>query len=135
MGRTRETAKLAAATVVALLLAAFFGFVGYSKAFARLSDLERHGAWTIHLPEFAGRLVGWSEMIGSALLVASVAVPRLRPLAVPVALYFIANQLAAAAVHAWHGEAGALPQNAVIIAAFIAIALVMRGRRQRQESD
>ena len=135
MGRNRQTAKLAAATVVALLLAAFFGFVGYSKAFASLSDLERYGAWTIHLTDFAGRVVGWSEMIGAALLIASVTVPRMRPLAGPVAIYFIANQLAAAAVHAVHGEPGALPQNAVIMAAFIAIALVMRGRKHRQESD
>ena len=135
MERNLETAKLAGATVVALLLAAFFAFVGYSKAFASLTDLQRYGAWTIRLPEFAGRLVGWSEMAGAVFLVATVTVPRLRPLAVPVALYFIANQLAAAAVHARHGEAGALPQNAVIIAAFTAIALVMRGRKQRQESD
>ena len=135
MGSRGITAKLAAAAVLAVLLAAFFGFVGYSKAFAPLSDLERYGAWTIHLPELVGRLVGWSEMIGAALLVASVTVPRMRALAVPVAIYFISNQLAAAAVHARHGEAAALPQNAVIIAAFIAIALVMRGRKQRQESD
>jgi hypothetical protein len=31
-------------------------------------------------------------------------------------IYFVANQLAAVTTHAFHGELGALPQNAVLIA-------------------
>lgn len=81
-----------AAAMLALLLAAFFGFVGWNKAFAPLAELARHGAWTVHLPEWLGRLVGWSELA-----------------------------LAAALVHLARGETAALPQNAVLIVILLAL--------------
>ena len=108
-------AKRLAGFVLALVLAAFFAFVGWNKAFASLADLASYHAWTIWLPEALGRIVGWSEMACAVLLL----IPRTRPWA---ALLLIANQLVAAGFHAAHGEAAALPQNAVLIAmlAFIA---------------
>ena len=57
-----------AAAAVALPLAAFFAFVGWSKATAPLADLARYHAWTVYIPEPVGRLVGWSEVTGGAVL-------------------------------------------------------------------
>lgn len=104
-----------AAGAAALLAAAFFGFVGFHKAFAPLAELARHGAWTVHLPEPVGRAVGWSEMACAAILAAGAAVARLRDAQRWAAVVLIANQLAAAGVHLAQGEAGALPQNAVLV--------------------
>jgi DoxX-like family len=111
-----------AIAVPLLLLAAFFAFVGWNKAFAPLAELARHGAWTMHLPEGLGRLIGWSEMALAAMLLAALA-PRWRHLARIAAALLIANQLAAAAVHFAHGETAAMPQNAVLIA----VQLVLTG--------
>jgi DoxX-like family len=101
--------------VLCIALAAFFGFVGWNKAFAPLEDLARYHAWTVYLPEWLGRLVGWSEMV-LALGLLLILVPARRSLARIAALALIANQLCAAAVHALHGETAALPQNALLIA-------------------
>jgi uncharacterized membrane protein YphA (DoxX/SURF4 family) len=108
--------------LVALLLAGFFLFVGWNKGFAPVSDLARHHAWTVFLPEWAGRLVGWSEMACALALVAGLW-PRWAPLASASALVLIANQAVAAAVHWQHGETASLPQNAVLI---LLLALVVR---------
>lgn len=119
IGRAAVTAI--AGWILAVPLAAFFAFVGWNKAFAPLADLARHGAWTVHLPPWLGRTVGGSELACAALLL----VPgRLRRIA---ALVLVANQACAAAVHLAHGEAAALPQNAVLMALLIALAWL--GRR------
>lgn len=119
LGRAAVTAI--AGWILAAPLAAFFAFVGWNKAFAPLADLARHGAWTVHLPQWLGRAVGGSELACAALLL----VPgRLRRIA---ALVLVANQACAAAVHLAHGEAAALPQNAVLMALLIALAWL--GRR------
>jgi hypothetical protein len=101
--------------VLCIALAAFFGFVGWNKAFAPLEDLARYHAWTVYLPEWLGRLVGWSEMVLAAGLLL-ILFPARRSLARIAALTLIANQLCAGAVHALYGETAALPQNAVLIA-------------------
>lgn len=111
--------------VLCLLLAAFFAFVGWNKAFASLADLARFGAWTVFLPEWAGRLVGWSEMALAAGLL-SIFVPRRRNIARWSALLLIANQAVAALVHLTHGETAALPQNGVLIALLVAVAIFAR---------
>lgn len=108
IGRAAVTAI--AGWILAVPLAAFFAFVGWNKAFAPLADLARHGAWTVHLPQWLGRAVGGSELACAALL-----------------LVLVANQACAAAVHLAHGEAAALPQNAVLMALLIALAWL--GRR------
>lgn len=109
-----------------LLLAAFFGFVGWMKAFAPLAELRLHHAWTVWLPEPLGRAVGWSELIGAALLALALLVPRLARHQRAVAVYFIVNQMAAATTHFAVGEHGALPQNAVLTVAFAALAVSAR---------
>lgn len=107
-----------AAAMLALLLAAFFGFVGWNKAFAPLAELARHGAWTVHLPEWLGRLVGWSEL---ALAAALLAVPVRPAIGRIAALALVANQIAAGLVHLARGETAALPQNAVLIVMLLAL--------------
>lgn len=114
-------AKRIGAFAAILLLAAFFGFVGWNKAFAPLIDLARFGSWTVHLPEWLGRLVGWSEMALAAALMAALA-PRWRHLARIAAWLLIANQIVAAAIHFAHGENAAMPQNAVLIAVLFVLA-------------
>lgn len=113
------------AMLAAVLLAGFFAFVGWNKAFASLEDLARHRAWTVFLPEDLGRLIGWSEMVLAAGLLAAL-VPRLRRIAMFSALLLAANQLCAAVVHATNHEASALPQNAVLIALLALVAFQTR---------
>ena len=117
-------ARFAVAAVIAVLVAAFFAFVGYNKVFASLAELARYGAWTIWLPETIGRLVGWSEMLCAAGLLC-IFIARCRHLARVAALILIVNQLAAAAVHASHGETSALPQNVVLVALLALVAALL----------
>lgn len=104
-----------------LVLGLFFGFVGWNKAFAALPDLARYGSWTVHLPEWLGRLVGWSEMLLAAALL-GVLFARTRRWTRPAALVLVVNQLCAGLVHLQSGETAALPQNAVLIALLFLIA-------------
>lgn len=105
-------------------LAAFFGFVGWNKAFAPLEDLARHHAWTVHLPEWLGRAVGWSELaLALGLLAILIGKRRIAHIA---ALLLIANQFAASAVHLAKTETAALPQNAVLIALLVLVVIQTR---------
>lgn len=113
-----------AAGVAALLVAAFFGFVGYHKTFAPLAELARHGAWTVYVPELVGRAVGWSEMACALLLAAGAAVVRARRAQRWAAATLVLNQIAAAGIHLEHGETAALPQNAVLIGLLALVAWV-----------
>ena len=117
------------AILIATLLAAFFGFVGYHKSFAPLAELARHRVWTLALPEWAGRLVGASELLLAGALLAML-LPRFRAWAALAAALLIVNQLAAAGVHWSRGEADALPQNVVLI---MMLALVGLAARTQQE--
>lgn len=102
------------ATLPAFPLAAFFAFVGYSKAFAPLAELKRYGAWTVHLPLMAGRLIGVSEMVCALLLLGAFSTWGRRA-AGWAAMALVVNQGFASGFHLIHGETGALPQNAVLI--------------------
>lgn len=107
-----------------LLLAAFFGFVGFMKATASSADLARYGAWTVHIPPVLGRAVGWSE-IALALALLGGLLPRPGPrLSALAAGLLLLNQIVAAMVHANRGELSALPQNmALIVACAVIIGL------------
>lgn len=105
-------------------LALFFGFVGWNKAFAPLADLARYHAWTVYLPEWLGRAVGWSEMaLALGLLAGLLGKPGIARLS---ALLLIANQIAAALVHLLKSETAALPQNVMLFALLIIIAMPIR---------
>ncbi|SEJ16522.1 DoxX-like family protein [Sphingobium sp. AP50] len=124
--RLRQTATTIVLILASCLLALFFTFVGYMKAFAPLAELAQHHAWTVHLPEPAGRGVGWSEM-GCALLLL---IGTIRPVAGRIgSIVLLFNQMVAAAVHAWTDETRSLPQNAVIILICLLILLLQSRRR------
>lgn len=97
---------------LSLPLAVFFGFVGWHKSVDNHTDLTRYGSWTAHLPEWLGRIVGWSELACAATLLIGLARPVWGRVAASV---LIANQIAAALTHATTGEVAALPQNFVLI--------------------
>ena len=109
--------------IACLLLAAFFAFVGYWKAFGPIEALTEHHAWVAGWPDWIARGVGWSELACAAALVVSSLVD-LRQLALWTALALIANQLAALTVHASRSEvAAAGPQNLVLLAILGLVAL------------
>jgi len=120
----------AGAATLAVMLAAFFCFVGWNKAFAALADLARYGAWTVWLPEWLGRLVGWSEM-ACAVALLTIFVPGRERIARASAAILAANQVVAAAMHLAHGELGALPQNAVLVALLLGVVLAAGKLTQR----
>ena len=101
--------------VARIVLAAFFAFVGYWKAFGPIEALAEHHAWVAGFPDWFARAVGWSELACAAAFVISV-LTSLRGLAFWTAIVLIANQLAALAVHVSRGEvAAADPQNLVLL--------------------
>ena len=109
--------------IACLLLAAFFAFVGYWKAFGPIEALSEHHAWVAGWPDWIARGVGWSELACAASLVVSCLLD-LRQLAFWTALALIANQLAALSVHASRSEvAAAGAQNLVLLAILGLIAL------------
>ena len=114
-----------ALAVLALPMAAFFGFVGWHKSVDSLADLARYHAWTVWLHEWLGRLVGLSELLCAVALLVALH-PRGRRIAGLSGAVLIVNQLAAAAVHLAHGESAALPQNAVLIALLGLIVWIVR---------
>jgi hypothetical protein len=117
--------------IASILLAAFFAFVGYWKAFGPIEALAEHHAWVAGWPSWFARTVGWSELACAAALVAA-AVAGLRSLAFWTAIILIVNQLAALAVHASRDEAAAAgPQNLVILAMLSLIALQAHRAGQR----
>lgn len=122
------------AAILALGLAAFFAFVGWNKAFAPLSDLARYHAWTVYIPELLGRAVGWSEIALAAGLLGAL-VPIGWAVARASALLLVANQITAAAVHAAHSEASALPQNVILIAALLGVALLLPANRNNDAKE
>lgn len=119
-----------AVAVPGLVLAAFFGFVGWHKAFSPLAELSAHHAWTVHVPWWLGKAVGWSEMAAAVALLAGIA-PRGRPAARIGAATLALNQVCAALVHLTHGEADALGQNLVL---FVALGLVARAAGNSSEA-
>ena len=115
----------------ALLLAAFFGFVGYMKTFAPVAVLDQHHAWTTALPAWAGRVVGVSELACAAGLLGAIAIRGQLRWAPWIAGALVANQLVAAGIHVARGEVTALPQNAVLIAMLVLFAISVRFWRRR----
>lgn len=111
------------ARIVAALLGLAIAFFGSFKAFAPLSVLEQHHAWTTALPDAVGRLVGVTELAAALALLLGAARARSIRFAVAGAIYLIVNQGLAAWVHVARGETAALPQNAVLagLALFVAL--------------
>lgn len=109
--------------VLALPLSVFFAFVGWHKAFSPIAELAKHGAFTVHLPEYLGRLFGVTEMLCALALLVGIA-PRWRAAAKCGAVYVFFSQIVAGAIHVIYGEMQALPANAqwmAIAAALFAV--------------
>lgn len=119
-------AKITSIILLSLILAAFFLFVGAMKAFAPIPELVQHHAWTVHLPYYLGRAVGWSEMGCSLLLIAGLIRPSVGMFG---AATLLINQICAAIMHLGQHEYGALPQNAVIMAVCSLIWMLQSSRR------
>jgi hypothetical protein len=115
--------------VLAFPLAAFFGFVGWYKAFAPLQELLEHHAWTAHVPVWIGRPMGVTEMLGAVALVAGIfpAAWRWTRLA---ALWLAASQIPSSIIHWNHGEADELPKNLLVFAMLLAVAALCRPARK-----
>ena len=96
--------------VLALPLAAFFAFVGWHKVFSPIAELAKHGAYTIHLPEWLGRFAGVTEMLCALALVAGL-LPRWRVAAKWGAVYVFVSQIVAGSIHIIYGEIQSLPAN------------------------
>lgn len=110
-----------------LPLAAFFGFVGWYKAFAPLAELAAHNAYTVHLPVLLGRALGWFEMAGALALALGLLLLRLILAQRMFALALAAEQIGSTWIHWHHGELGMIAQNSLLIAALATIYLL--GRR------
>jgi hypothetical protein len=114
----------------ALPLAAFFAFVGYYKAFASLAELAKHSAFTVHLPEWLGRTIGWIEIACALALVAGIFWRRAGPAQIAAALFQIAEQGVSSLIHARHGEAAMLPQNAALAGLLLLIVITRLALRR-----
>ncbi len=117
--------------MLALPLLAFMAFVGYHKVFSSIADLARYGAYTAHLPEWIGRILGFAEMASAAALLAGV-MPGWRKGVKPAGIFIILSQILSSIIHVQHGETTALPQNAMI--ALVAALLIWLCRGQPSES-
>lgn len=118
--------KTAILWIASLVLAAFFAFVGWYKTFAPLTELAKHGAYTIHIPEWMGRIAGVTEMLCALALLAGLN-PGWRADTKWGAIYLVASQIVSGVIHVQHAEFDALWGNARWMAlAFLLLALCAR---------
>ena len=112
--------------VLVMPLAAFFGFVGWYTAFASLTELAQHSAFTVHVPVWLGKGLGWFEMAGAAALLTGLFLPAARRVQGWFAWGLAAEQVLSSILHLQHDEAAMLPQNGVIVIMLAGIALLGR---------
>ena len=129
-GRGKRALMLGALTLLVVPIAAFSLFVGWNKAFAPLTVLAKHSAWTIHLPVVAGRALGWLEILAATTLLAALLVPRLSRAGMYAAIWITLNNIVAAIVHVIFAEWHTLPQSAVVIT-LCTIMVLLFARRAR----
>jgi len=109
-----------------ILLACLYGFVGFTKLSQPIPALAAMMVWPGEAPEWFVRGLGAAELAGAIGLILPMLtriLPRLTPLA---AAGLVLLQVCAIVFHAWRGEFGILPFNAVLLAA---AAFVVWGRR------
>lgn len=123
-----ELLLLAALT---LLLGAFHGFVGWHKAFSPYEELVKHSAWTIHLPIWLGKLVGWTELALTAALLVALLRPALARLGLWACAAFVALELVSSVTHYATQDGGSLGQNAVSVALTAVLAWLYLRRSRR----
>ena len=114
-GRPMGALRLFVLVALTLLLSAFHGFVGWHKAFSTHAELVQHAAWTMHLPMWLGKAVGWTEMAVTAALLLAMVRPPLARVGYWACILFIVMELAATVTHFVTRDGGSLVQNAVAI--------------------
>ena len=110
--------------LLCLLVVAWGGFslfVGFSKATLPLDQLRLHEAWTWHLPETLGRVIGWLELLAAAVMMAGLARLPLRRWAALAAGWITLNHAVAAVIHVRFAEWAMLPLSALYIATGLVI--------------
>lgn len=122
--------RLALIAALTLFLATFHAFVGYYKAFAPREELLKHTAWTIHLPEWLGKLVGWVEMGLVAALLVALLRPRYSRLGQFACYAIIALELISTTIHQATSDGASLAQNVVsiLLTALLAWLFAQRAR-------
>lgn len=125
--------RLALLAPLTLLLAAFHGFVGWHKVFSSREELMRHTAWTVHLPEWLGRIVGISELALTLLLLLALVRPRYSRLGMLAACGFIALELVSTVTHQIAQDGASLSQNllSIFITAVVAWLFAQRAAAAR----
>lgn len=131
MTQVLGVARLLAMVALTLLLCAFHGFVGFHKAFSTYAELVQHSAWTMHLPLWLGKTVGWVEMVATATLLLALAWPRLARTGMWICLYFAAMEVVAGVVHHLTQDGGSLTQNALAIFLTLVLAALHATRPMR----
>lgn len=132
MPTTRMPALLRLALIVplSLLLSAFHAFVGWHKTFSSREELLRHTAWTVHLPEWLGKLVGVIEMALAVALIVSLLRSGFSRLGQLACYGFIALELISTATHQITRDGASLPQNiaSILATVFLSWLFADRGR-------
>ncbi len=128
--RGKRALMLAALALLVVPIGAFSLFVGWNKALAPLPVLAEHSAWTIHLPVFVGRAIGWLELLAAAIFFIALVLARLSRIGMYAALWITLNNIVAAIVHVIFAEWHTLPQSAVVIT-LCAVMVLLFARRAR----
>lgn len=129
-GKVFGVLRLIVLVALTLLLGAFHGFVGWHKAFSTHEELVQHAAWTMHLPMWLGKLVGWTEMAVTAALLVAMVRPRLARVGFLACIAFIVMELAATVTHYVTQDGGSLVQNAVTISLTALLAWLYASRER-----
>lgn len=126
-------ARLALLVPMTLLLSAFHGFVGWHKVFSSREELMRHTAWTVHLPEWLGRLVGITELALTLLLLLALFRPGYSRIGMMAAYGFIALELVSTVTHQLAQDGASLVQNllSIFITAVVAWLFAQRAAAAR----
>jgi hypothetical protein len=122
-------AVFAALVLLALLIGGFSLFVGYHKAFSPLDVLVQNSAWTVHLPVWLGRAVGWAELAAAVTLFAGLPLRRFARAGYFAAIWITLNHAVAAVVHVIHAEWHTLTQSAVVITLCVVMVALYRRRQ------
>lgn len=132
MPAPRRPALLRLALIIALtfLLSAFHVFVGWHKTFSSREELLRHTAWTVHLPEWLGKVVGVIEMILVIALLVALLRPRFSRIGQLACYAFIALEAVSTAIHQITNDGASLVQNiaSILLTAFLARLFAERSR-------
>lgn len=120
------------AVLVRIVLALFFLFVGYWKAFGPVEMLAEHGAWVAGFPVWFARGVGLTEIVCAMFLLAPARLGggRYYPLVIIGAFGLLVNQMAALAAHAMRAEFSMIMQNIILMSLLLVAVTVIRKRQE-----